>query len=445
MVLLISVSGQSQTFASRKVTEKFWISCPKNLSVLHILVILSSSEKNETERFPHPLAGKARESFKTFRDHPAVQMTGHIFQNMWYFPLNYAACFYFGFPDAQFREDIIPPREYKEDKTIQALISTYIEKVNAFYRDADFERFWGSCEEDIRKMIDVFIARMATERIPEYLEKLYQQEAETYTLVLCPFMQSSATHVEVQKKSLERHYYALLGGKTADGSLWPVYFAFHEFSHSFIEPVSAKFSGRIQSVKELYKPLEKQFSRMGYRDWDRAFNEHIVTAGQLHLTRMAFGDSTFHEMVAREKRKGFQLIDRFYSHIKRFADHQEQYPSLDVYYPVLLEDLACVRIDSMRIPDVMGFFPGWTSGVLLVKGTVPGSAFDRAGVQAGDILIAIEEMRIRSEEEFNEAKNLYWSGAEEGDSVRIKFERNDQSILKKIVVPFKMEYFYAGE
>jgi C-terminal processing protease CtpA/Prc len=169
----------------------------------------------------------------------------------------------------------------------------------------------------------------------------------------------------------------------------------------------------------------------------------MVTAGQLHLTRMVFGEGRALEMLEREKARGFELIERFYGLFSEYLESRDEYESLEGFLPVILDDLGTLRIEEYRESDVMGFYPRFEEGGVVVSDLVESSAFGRAGIETGDLLLSIGGEAIDSEETFRAAKARFWSAAREGDVVDVAVARNGSSLTFSIAVPFATRYRYV--
>jgi hypothetical protein len=351
-VALILFLSCAKSYADHEVevSKKLWITCPRNLAVFHILVVLSPSGEGMKDRFSHPLVAEAQDYFHDFKDHPAVMMTDKMFKRMWYFALNYIALYHSDFPDARLTAEI--PSEHKEWRDMEKLIEDYLSVVRDFYTASSFEEFWKDRKQDIQTLIDGVKDNLPSIDIPQLLEEFYGREVERFYLVPCPFMAQSATHVEVQDKEGNWRFYHLDGGLGFEDSFSCAYFAFHEFSHSFIEPISLDYSEQINKLAYLYQPLKEDFSRMGYRDWDRAFAEHMVTAGQLHLVRKAFGEEKARKMMQKEMKKGFKLLPHFYAYFDEYDKNRDKYKDLNAFYPQILNRLSRLKVEEYRQPDI---------------------------------------------------------------------------------------------
>jgi hypothetical protein len=440
LFLLIFFSGLT-VFAQNevRVSKKLWVACPKNLVVFHILVMLSPCGEAMKQRYFHPLTKKARDHFSEFRNHPAVQRTDQMFKMAWYFVLNNIAFYYSEFPEAKRIREF--PEEYKEWKSMEKIISDYITSVRDFYLRSRFENFWENHLQEIQAVMMEVKDNLPSVDIPQLMEGFYGKPVERFYFVPCPFMAGSATHVEINDHG-KWIFYDLDGFQKYSDSFSNVYFAFHEFSHSFIEPTSRKYSEEINKLAYLYQPLKEDFQRLGYASWDRAFAEHMVTSGQLLLTRKAFGEEKAEKMLERESKQGFKLLSRFCDYFKEYEVNRGRFKDIEAFYPEILSRLSRLKVEEFRRPGILGFYPEYREDKLLIKDLVSDSVLHRAGAQKEDILFAIGKDRINSEESFNKAKEKWWNNAKEGDSVEIVILRQGKEIRMSVPVPFVTDYRY---
>jgi len=425
-----------------KAGDKLWITCPKNLAVFHILVFLSPSGERMKGRFLHPLAKEAKDYFHSFKNHPAVMKTDGLFRMMWYFALNYLAFYYSDFPEAQLVSKI--PPEYEEWKSMEKMISEYVLSVRDFYISSKFEDFWQAHTKDIQALMKEVKSNLPSFSLPQLLEDFYGRSAVRFYYVPCPFMASSATHVEIQNKDKGWVFYYIDGLQSYKDKFASAYYAFHEFSHSFIEPISKEYSRELNRLSYLYQPLKADFQRMGYSNWDRAFAEHIVTAGQLHLTRKVFGLQKAKEMLEKEQKKGFKLIGNFYDYLWEYDKNRQRYKDLSSFYPVLLSRLSRIKVEEYRRPDILGFYHEFQGEKCFIKDVIPNLAFQKVGFEKGDVLHSIGKIKIKSERDLARAmKNK--NSAKPGDSLKVVVIRNGQKIEKLILIPFISDYKYVED
>ena len=441
ILVFIFIPNMNYAFAQigNRISEKLYVSCSKNLTLFHILVLISPSGVGIKDEPNQSLVKEARKYFLDCKNHPAVQYSDQIFRQMWYFPFNFIAFYYSEFPEAEPIREF--PQEYDIDDNMRAMIANYITQVRDFYDTSNFDQFWTDHVDTMRSILNDVKENFTVMDLPEMMEAFYGSQVERFYLVPCPFMTSSATHVEVEECG-EWTFYHLAGPGLFSDSFLNAYTAFHEFSHSFIEPISRRYSNQIDQLAYLYKPLQERFARMGYRDWDRAFNEHMVTAGQLQFTGKVFGDERKTDMLKREKERGFQLIERFDHYFQDYDQNRDPYKNLHDYYPVLLEDLATIQVDSFRTAGPMGLYPEYRNDNCYIMDVVAGSAMEMAGIKKNDVLVAIEDIDISSPDKLKRAKEKYWNTTEEGVQITIRIKRNGEIIKHRVSVQFTTKYQY---
>lgn len=440
----------------RVIGDKLGVVIPKNLCLFHVIVLLTPSAEKMKDRFPHPLAQKAREYFTPYRSHPAVQIADKIFESSWYFPFNYLAFFFTDVPEAKLRQDIELPAE-AQNPQFKALAFNFIEKAKDFYAAARFEEFWRSLESDFEKILgeaaeqlqgDVAAPHDPKVRYPKIdfptiLESFFGRGAERYYFVPCVFIPFAATHAEVQIKNGAPRYYYLQGGGLLPKTIYTYNFAIHEFSHCFLGPISEKYAKEIDDLKDLYIPLKATFPSKGYRTWCQAFDEHLNEAIQLWLIKNAFGDEAMNYFKTYELDKDFKLIDFFFAAVRDYDQRRDIYKDMEAYYPEILRRLSRLKVEPYRRPDRMGFEMDAQQGRVLVRAVVPGTAFDKAGIRGGDIVVSVGPDPVHSVDAFNAAKAKWWNTVKEGESCDVTILREGKKIELKVEVPFVEDFRYA--
>jgi len=453
---LIRSSASPAMDYERPIGGKLWVAIPKNLSLFHIIAMLTPTGESVQERFSHPLAQKAREYFAPYRNHAAVGAADQFLKAMWYFPLNYLAYFFTEFPGAKLREDIELPEEIQNPE-FRDLAFNFIEKAKDFYAVSRFEDFWKSQKAEFEKILSTAVEQFQGDIPAPYdpnirhpkidfsglLESFFNTQAKRYELVPCVFMPFAATHVETKPKEGTPTYSYLQGGGPLSKPMYTYYFAIHEFSHSFLGPISEKYAKEIDALNSLFLPLKSTFPAKGYETWAKAFDEHLNEAIQLWLIQKAFGEKAGEYFRIYELDRDFRLIDYFYDSVREYNQHRDRYKDMDAFYPEILRRLSQLKVEPYRRPDRMGFNLDRQEGNVLVKSVVPGMAFERAGIRGGDVVVSVGQDAVSSIESFNQAKIKWWNSVKEGESCDITIVREGKKIELKVAVPFADDYRYV--
>ena len=80
----------------------------------------------------------------------------------------------------------------------------------------------------------------------------------------------------------------------------------HEFGHSFVNPLSKKYEKEIENLRTKYydKKLEKSGRQQGYSQWKYVFNEILLRAIVINISRSKFGKEKADKLLEFEKSVG---------------------------------------------------------------------------------------------------------------------------------------------
>lgn len=134
-----------------------------------------------------------------------------------------------------------------------------------FNNSTKFEAFWKSHQDDLLAVLKEMQGNIPQFDLPEMMESFYNRRVVRFYFVPCPFMKTMGTHVEIQDVDGNWTFYYIAGGNIFKNKFSNISTAFHEFSHCFIEPVSAEYYEQISNLDYLYKPLKNDLSKMGYQ------------------------------------------------------------------------------------------------------------------------------------------------------------------------------------
>lgn len=115
--------------------------------------------------------------------------------------------------------------------------------------------------------------------------------------------------------------------------------AWHEFGHSFVNPLTESFKNRIKisEYSSLFLPIREKMEKEGYSNWETCVNEHIVRAITARLTFIHFGKQAGEDELRDQKGRGFVYIEPLCKRLEEYEARRDKYPSLAVFFPELLK------------------------------------------------------------------------------------------------------------
>jgi hypothetical protein len=103
----------------------------------------------------------------------------------------------------------------------------------------------------------------------------------------------------------------------------------HEFGHSFSNPVVSRHQEDWEPYAALFEPLREAMGRQAYRQWSSCVIEHVNRAHVARITRQALGDAAAEAVLGEEERHGFRYIRALYRRLEEYEAARDKYPSMD--------------------------------------------------------------------------------------------------------------------
>ena len=111
--------------------------------------------------------------------------------------------------------------------------------------------------------------------------------------------------------------------------------AFHEFGHTFLEPVLLKHNDLLEKYKHIYKKSKKGMSKLGYRSWHQVFIENLIRATEARLGGKALGEKFSQIVLTVHSKKGFQLLAILYEITGEYELNRDKYKDFEAFFPDL--------------------------------------------------------------------------------------------------------------
>ena len=212
-----------------------------------------------------------------------------------------------------------------------------------YYHNTEFEMFWKEHETFYTDMIDQTISAIGTENRIDALEAYYGKQMASYNIILAPLFHAGGFGPSVESESGEIAIYSIQGPHGLEKGLPTygsednfTYLMWHEFGHSFVNPLTTKYRTEALQYESLYQPIETQMKNLAYSNWETSLNEHIVRAVVARLTALRLGESSGEYILNKEREQGFIYIDAIYKKLLEYEKNREVYPTFETFYVELL-------------------------------------------------------------------------------------------------------------
>ena len=212
-----------------------------------------------------------------------------------------------------------------------------------FARQSDFYTFWEQNQEFYKKTVRKTASYLETIDYVKALEEYYNETQGGYHLVLNPVSENFNYGPKMPSSSGEFEIYGIvaldesedgipyLNNADMENLLW------HEFSHSFVNPLSDKYLDKVMVNESLHEPIKKEMKTQGYGSWLTCVNEHIVRAATIRIIAINSKLEHAQELLKEELSKGFVYIEPLIEALKRYEMKRDSEGiTFTDFYPELL-------------------------------------------------------------------------------------------------------------
>lgn len=117
-------------------------------------------------------------------------------------------------------------------------------------------------------------------------------------------------------------------------------FLVHEFSHSFINPLTDKYS-LITEDNSIFDDIWDKMKKLGYRSNKSILNDHIVRAITLRYLFLQRNDlSYYNKQLETDENWGFSYIRNIMNSLEIYEKNRNEYKNMDEFYPLLIQSLV---------------------------------------------------------------------------------------------------------
>lgn len=113
----------------------------------------------------------------------------------------------------------------------------------------------------------------------------------------------------------------------------------HEYSHSFINPLTEKYHDIVQKHQGTYDILAQYKLpnyQSGYEGWEECVNEHLVRAMAIHILRKCQYPELADQLLNNDLYCGYRYIPQILERYKYYDSNRNLYADFECYYPILL-------------------------------------------------------------------------------------------------------------
>ena len=341
------INGATIKPIERKV-GKLQISIDPRMEILSTIQLLSNYQQiNRDAAYSQDII----KHFNKFSSQEAVILTNKLLQSKDYaFSYDAPVSFmlYISQPYELNRQnkysDYLLERNYRGNNLEQ-----YREAIKQFAEISEFEKFWNSKITFYNQILDLTIAEIGEKNIIEALDDYYNETQESYNIIISPSFLGNYS-AKIPGNDGKYNVYTCLSTTNIKGDIPYLdlnnlrYYVWHEFGHSFVNPVVEKYANRLASSNKLFEPIKDNMSKQTYTDWETCVKEHIIRAIHVRLAELNIGSQSSKALLNNDIRRSFIYIEPLIEKLKDFENQRNKNNiTFSKFYPELLNVLDSLQ------------------------------------------------------------------------------------------------------
>jgi len=281
------------------------------------------------------------EKFGEFYMHPVLR----LYAKMWFvfgfdYDIPYALMLHLSEPlELQIRTPI--PKYILERMGGEKNLNDFLDLLRDYAKQTKFMDFYEDHRLFYKTHTDAVTELIAEKDYIRNLEDFFGPNQNSYSIILSPLVYEEGYGVKVGNTM-----YSIIGpSRSEEGE--PVFTdpeklaeqVYHEFSQSFIGPLTAQNREEILRYEKLYTPIMEEMMYSGYPTWELCYNEHLIRSVMNHILQ--------HDLLAEEIEKkknddyfkGFVYSEVIFELFQDYLNHRDLYPNFTDFYPNILDTM----------------------------------------------------------------------------------------------------------
>jgi hypothetical protein len=284
------------------------------------------------------------EHFSSYNGHEAVKMFDEVSlkPRMYNFSAPSTSMLYMT-TDFEMRSDVMQNDFLMQRIGGREKFVKFIRLLRDFSERTSFRQFFNENRAYYEKLTSQVKSQMGGIDCIKEIEGFYGQKNKTYNIVLVPLYNYVGYGAYLTYKNGEKDIYNIMGPKDSQAMVFgdAEYFAYmqrHEFSHSYVNPLTEKYWGRLKEYSYLFDGNEFEVAKKRgiCGEWQECINEHIIRAITTHLAWLE-SEKAGKQVYNMENKRGLPYFDELLIRIKQFEKERDRYPTFEAFYPELIK------------------------------------------------------------------------------------------------------------
>jgi len=279
--------------------------------------------------------------FSSFSQHPAINKCQELIDNGFTYdaPVNYIL--FHDYPPELRR--MAPYSDYLTGRARGVTnLADFADKLRDFATKTGFMSFYDSCKTFYNETLTLAFNTLGNMNYIELMEDYYGDTKYKYIIIPTPLFDGGGYGPRVDLPE-GQYVYNVLGptrlnngipafGKESDFK----HILLHEFSHSFVNPLTEKNIDEVNKSSGLFEPIKEKMKEQAYSSWYVCVNEHLVRINVIRMRIKSEGESIKDDLMEYEKSRSFIYISQLDTLMQSYESNRSEYPTYEDFYPEII-------------------------------------------------------------------------------------------------------------
>jgi len=280
--------------------------------------------------------------FSKFSTHRAVVLSESLSNNNFSYDAPPAFVLYHSFlPDFK---QITPYSDYLKNRAGKKdNLKDFAQALHDFAIDSRFLDFFNTHKDYYKQITDSIKRELPDLNYIKIIENYYGSFNKSYTIIVTPLFHSGGYGSTIYTEQGELIYSiqgpakSINGFPLFGGQEWFENVTLHEFSHSFINPITNNNLSAINKYSKLFLPVEMVMKNMAYDNWQPCVNEHLVRVCVARLNGSLNGEDKKRLILENEFKRGFIYIYELDSTMSEYENYRDKYKTFEDFYSEIVK------------------------------------------------------------------------------------------------------------
>lgn len=320
----------------------------RRTELLGIIQIISNYKKKYAKllekRGNKKYIEEIEEKFNIFKNHEVIKLFDEIIANN-NFGYDAPISLFLQLND-DFTHNELDEYPYKTRLNSDKKVIELLKLLPDFVKEIDFDSFYISNNSRYKRFISCVKDQVDGNHILDYINSYYNLKTNKIFIVnLIPF-QTNCNYGTENNNYIYSNIACHAKSNNEDEIYLSVnkvnylpYLLFHEFSHSYINPLTDKYN-LIDEKDDIFKNIFNQMDKQAYGSNITIINEHIIRALTLRYRLYANNDiEEYNKGIELEEKLGFIYIRNIIDSLIFYENNRDKYENIDKFYTEIVKNI----------------------------------------------------------------------------------------------------------